>query len=439
MGHRRFIALASVVAAVAAALVVGSPVSSRPEAPAVAAAPAAFSGVDDDVRLNEIQVVGSHNSYKRMVSDPEEALRRSVISTAADLMQYQQDPLGTQFQSRKVRQIELDIFLDQSGGLYANPLLRGAAGVGAYDPRMNEPGIKALHIQDVDYATSCLTFIDCLTQVKTWSDANPSHVPIAILVELKDDPLDFPGFTFTTPEKWTAANIGSVDDEIRSVMDDSEILLPDDVRGANATLDEAVTTDGWPTLGETRGKVMFMMDNGGGYRTDYLSGHPTLEDRAMFTNANPGDPDAAFVKRNDPLDASIPGLVTDGYVVRTRSDADTIEARENNTGPRDAALASGAQWVSTDYPGPGLAVGFTTSYVVEIPGGTVARCNPVNGPPGCDSALLDTISTPPAPPTPSSTTSTIPVTTTTTATVVATEPDDAPAAVPVAGSASYTG
>ncbi len=432
MGHRRFIALAAAAAALAATVVVaGSPVSSRSSS---VAAPSSVAGVDDDVHLNEIQVVGSHNSYKTMVSDKEEALRRQFIDGAADLMQYQHEALGTQFQSRKVRQIELDVYLDQSGGLYADPLLRSAAGVGPYDPKMNQPGIKVLHIQDVDYASTCLTFVDCLTAIKTWSDANPSHVPIAVLVELKDDPLDFPGFTFTAPEKWTAATIGQVDDEIRSVMDPSDLLTPDDVRGSHPTLNEAVTTDGWPTLGASRGKTMFLMDNGGGYRSDYLNGHPNLEGRVLFTNADPGDPDAAFIKRNDPMDASIPGLVQQGYVVRTRSDADTVEARDNNTGPRDAALAGGAQWVSTDYEGPGLAVGFTTPYVVEIPGGTVARCNPVNAPPGCDSALLDTIYTPLAPPTTSTTTST----TTTSTTVVGTEPQ-ATGAVPVSGTASYTG
>lgn len=430
MGKRRIVALVSVVAALAgAALVTGAPVSSRPS---TADRAAAVAGVDDDVHLNEIQVVGSHNSYKKMVSPPEEALRRSVINGGADLMQYQHEPLGTQFQSRKVRQVEIDIYLDSAGGKYANPLLRSAAGVGPYDPKMNKPGIKVLHIQDVDYASTCLTFVDCLTQMKTWSDANPSHVPIAVLVELKDDPLDFPGFTFTTPEKFTAANIGSVDDEIRSVMDAGDLITPDDVRGSHPTLDEAVTTDGWPTLGASRGKFLFLMDNKGGYRTNYLNGHPNLENRVLFTNADPGDPDAGFVERNNSSDASIPGLVQSGYVVRTRADGDTKEARANDTGPRDAALASGAQWVSTDYEGPGLAVGFTTPYSVEIPGGTVARCNPVNGPPTCEAALLDTIYTPLAPPT----TTTVPTTTTT---VVATEPDAASGAVPVSGAASYTG
>jgi hypothetical protein len=432
MGHRRFVALVSAAAALAgAAVVVGSPVSSSPGAPA---RPAAVASIDDDVHLNEIQVVGSHNSYKKMVSDKEEALRRQFIDGAADLMQYQHEPLATQFQSRKVRQVEIDIYLDSAGGLYSNPLLRSAAGVGPYDPKMNEPGIKVLHIQDVDYASTCLTFVDCLTQMKAWSDANPSHVPIAVLVELKDDELDFPGFTFTSPEKFTASNIGTVDDEIRSVMGPDDLITPDDVRGSHATLDEAVTTDGWPTLGASRGKFLFLMDNKGGYRTNYLSGHPNLEGRVLFTNADPGDPDAGFVERNDSSDPSIPGLVQSGYVVRTRADGDTKEARDNNTGPRDAALASGAQWVSTDYEGPGLAVGFTTPYYVEIPGGTVARCNPVLDVPGCDSALLDTIYTPLAPPTSSTTTSS-----TTSTTVVGTEPSDATAAEPVSGSASYTG
>jgi len=392
MGHRRFVALASAAAALAAAaVVIGSPVSSRPTAPASSAA---VTGVDDDVHLNEIQVVGSHNSYKKMVSDKEEALRRQFINGAADLMQYQHEPLGTQFQSRKVRQIELDVYLDQSGGLYSNPLLRSAAGVGPYDPKMNEPGIKVLHIQDVDYASTCLTFVDCLQAIKTWSDANPSHVPIAVLVELKDDPLDFPGFTFTAPEKWTASNIGSIDDEIHSVMDDSELLRPDDVRGSHTTLNEAVTTDGWPTLGESRGKVMFMMDNGGGYRSNYLSGHPNLEDRVLFTNADPGDADAAFIKRNDPVGSltDIQSLIAQGYITRTRADADTVEARANTTTPRDDAFASGSTWVSSDFVVPGRAQTlFGSPYVVQIPGGTPARCNPINAPAWCTSAMVESL------------------------------------------------
>ena len=398
------------------------------------AAPNRSQAVDDAVHLNEIQVIGSHNSYHLVPPDAEVALRKSVIGAANDQMMYEHAPLPTQFQSEKVRQIELDVFRDDAGGKYYEPLIRGAAGLGPYDDAMKQPGIKVLHVQDVDYHSSCEALKTCLTQVKSWSDAHPTHAPIAILLELKDDPLKVGDYTFTTPDPWTTAAMDGLDAEIRDVFPEDQIITPDDVRGSAATLDEAVTTTGWPTLGASRGKVMFLMDNAGGYRTSYLSGHPNLEGRAIFTNANPGDPDAGFVKRNDPTDASIPDLVKAGYVVRTRADGDTMEARDNDTSKRDAALASGAQWVSTDYPVPGIAVGFTTDYVAAIPGGTVARCNPVNGPEGCVSAELDTVYTPLAPPptVPSSST-----TTTTTAPTDAVDPADG--AQPVDGSASYTG
>jgi len=70
-----------------------------------------------------------------------------------------------------------------------------------------------------------------------------------------------------------------------------------------------------------------------------------------------------------------------GFLVRTRADANTREARANDGVPRDTALAGGAQYVSTDYlwPDPRLAGG----YHVALPGGVFARCNPVRRPKGC--------------------------------------------------------
>ena len=36
-----------------------------------------------------------------------------------------------------------------------------------------------------------------------------------------------------------------------------DVLTPDDVRGHHATLPEAITQDGWPTLDSARGQVIF--------------------------------------------------------------------------------------------------------------------------------------------------------------------------------------
>jgi hypothetical protein len=79
-------------------------------------------------------------------------------------------------------------------------------------------------------------------------------------------------------------------------------------------------------------------------------------------------------------------------VVRTRSDADTVQARANDTTMRDAAIASGSTWVSSDFVVPGRSFG--NSYYVSIPGGTPARCNPINAPSWCTSDLIEALSAP---------------------------------------------
>jgi hypothetical protein len=116
----------------------------------------------------------------------------------------------------------------------------------------------------------------------------------------------------------------------------------------------------------------------------YTEGHPSLERRVLFTNSTPGTPDAAFVKMNNPLAPEITDLVRKGYLVRTMTDGGVKAVRENDTTRRDAAIKSGAQLLSTDYP---FAYQHPKSgYSVDLPGGGIARCNPVSAPPSCSAA-----------------------------------------------------
>jgi hypothetical protein len=352
--------------------------------------------MDSRVHLNQIQVVGSHNSYHLLATQAERDLRRQFIGDEENGLEYGHDPLDVQFSEQRVRQIELDVFDDPDGGLYAEPLIRQVTNGGPLPAAMSRPGMKVLHVQDVDYHSSCLTLIACLRTVKAWSTRNPRHAPIAILLELKDTPLVLGDFDFVEPPPFDAEALDRLDAEIRSVFPADRMITPDDVRGTRATLEEAVLGDGWPTLGDARGQVIFLMDNGGDYRTRYLAGHPSLRRRVLFTNSEPGQPDAAFLKRNDAIgsEADIRSLVEQGYVVRTRADADTAEARTGDTTTRDAALRSGAQWVSTDYPYRSESEVFETDYRVRLPGPGVARCNPVNGPDRCVDFWIDTVYAP---------------------------------------------
>jgi hypothetical protein len=254
-------------------------------------------------------------------------------------------------------------------------------------PELFAPGFKVLHVQDLDFDTTCLTFVACLETIRGWSEANVGHAPIMILVEAKDDPLPVNGFTIPLPIG--PSEFDALDAEIRSVFAPEQLITPDDVRGDRPTLEEAIHSDGWPTLGESRGRMLFMLDNEGQKRADYLAGHPELAGRVMFVSSLPGEEAAAFAKLNDPVGDFdlIQELVADGFVVRTRADSDTEQARTGDATWRDAALASGAQWVSSDYPVPDPRFG--TGYEVSIPNGVPGRCNPISAPAECASLDIE--------------------------------------------------
>ncbi|SEG55457.1 Phosphoinositide phospholipase C, Ca2+-dependent [Thermomonospora echinospora] len=373
-GRRRPPGRAAALAAIALAAAVALPAAQAGSAAARAVEP----------RLNQIQVIGTHNSYHIEPGPAEFGLMSTVAGAQAGGLQYSHPPLGQQFAGQHVRQIELDLYADPDGGRYARPAIRRLTGQPPeYDPRMREPGTKVLHVAGLDYRSNCLALTDCLAAVRDWSRGNPGHVPVAILLEFKDTlDLPVPGGVSIPLVTWTRERMLGVEEEIRSVFAPADLITPDTVRRPGRTLEQSVLEGGWPTLSAARGKVMFLMDNTGVHRDRYVTGNPGLEGRTLFTSSEPGRPDAAFIKRNDPA-PGIRDLVARGYLVRTRADADTAQARSGDTTTRDTALATGAQWVSTDYPVPGLAARFGTGYYAALPGFVPVRCNPVNAPAGC--------------------------------------------------------
>jgi hypothetical protein len=341
------------------------------------------------VAINQVQYLGTHNSYHMRIRDDIFQILLSFIPELAPTLDYSQVPLTEQFESQGVRHIELDVFRDPEGGLYADrhALVLFEEDIASGIPQLSEPGLKVLHVQEIDYQTSCYTFVACLKEVKAWSDSNPDHLPIMVLVEAKDEVIDDPlDLSFSIPLPIDESALDNIDSEILSVFPGAQLITPDFVRGERGSLEEAVLEDGWPLLQEARGRIMFALDNGGATRDMYTDGHPSLEGRVMFTNSAPGTPEAAFIKQNDPSDfMAIQQLVQQGYMVRTRADADTEQARTGDTTRREAALESGAHFISTDYPVPDLRF---SDYQVQIPGDNIARCNPVNAGTDCDDSNL---------------------------------------------------
>ncbi len=340
----------------------------------------------ESLKLNQIQVIGTHNSYHAGIAPSEAKLWQMKDPEVFTGLDYRHEPLSQQLDAG-VRQIELDIFADSQGGRFAHPAgprMVAEANLPPdppFDPQgvMLQPDFKVMHVQDIDYRSVCQPFIACLREVRAWSHAHPHHIPIFILIETKQKSSEG-SMQLTPAEPFTPAVFDALDAEIRSVFRSDKLITPDDVRGSYGTLNQAVLAGNWPTLKKARGKVVFLMDQRWAGPV-YLDGHPSLRGRVLFTNAVPGEPDAAFTEFNDGPADTITEFVRKGYLVRTRTDDSTREARINDTRRRDAMMASGAQILSTDYPASEPAR-WEGHYSVSLPGNVPARCNPVNAPPG---------------------------------------------------------
>jgi hypothetical protein len=383
------------VAALALAGCAHAPMQARcdlaaPSADKAGGAACAVRWMDRNLRLNDLVSGGTHNSYKQAIPPALFALVKAANSKAAATLEYQHPPLTDELDDG-ARQIELDVYYDPQGGRYANPV--GARSTGevlpaSFTEAMAKPGFKVLHVQDIDFHSSCFTFVACLGLVRVWSQAHAGHTPILIMLNAKDDPSPAPGGVDAL--KFDAAAYDALDREIASVFPRSELITPDDVQGRYPTLRDAVLAGNWPKLKAARGKVLFALDEGPAKVAVYRGARGSLEGRLMFINTDETSPAAAYMTLNDPIrdGARIRAAVASGFIVRTRADADTMQARANSTASRDAAFASGAQWVSTDYRHPDQRFG---PYEARLPGKEVTACNPVRAATKCGGLAVESL------------------------------------------------
>lgn len=287
--------------------------------------------MDDTLRLDHVQALGTHNSY-HIAPDP------------VDLPEwdYTHPPLGEQL-SRGVRQFELDL------------------NVNVFDERF-----EVYHIIRIDDGTTCFLFTECLQDMKDWSDDNRAHHPIAVMIELKD------GFDAGYAETF----FDLFESEISSVWPEDRIVTPDLVRREHDTVGAGIAAHGWPTLGELRGRILFFILDTNEHRTFYTSNDRTLEGRLAFVNSSPGSPYAAVAVYDNPIrDASeIAAANAANMLVRTRIDGDGP-----NIDPArlSAAMSAGPHFLSSDDPAASLS------------DGAPSRCNPVTAPAGCTSAAIE--------------------------------------------------
>ncbi len=337
----------------------------------------AWSGL----RLNEVQVIGTHNSYKLAIQ-PELMEAMANVNRNARSLDYQHLSLTDQL-NLGVRNLELDVYWDPEGGRYADPLgnrMLRALGVEPWpvDPAdaraLAEPGFKVIHDADFDFRTHHVRLEDALAELASWTDANPTHIPVVVTMNMKQGRTSVPGAV--EPAPFDAKAHRAINEVLRSTLA-HRLLRPDDVRRGHPTLRSALEARGWPGIDAVRGTYLFVLDHGGETMATYLAEFPNLEGAAFFTVSAPGEATSAVLVINDPVrdEARIRDLVRRGYLIRTRADAGTTEAGEESLLRFEAAQRSGAQVITTDYPIPDRRI--SDRYFVRFGKGAFIRQRPV--------------------------------------------------------------
>jgi hypothetical protein len=282
-------------------------------------------------RLDDLHWLGTHNSYH---------VRPDREVTPGEPADYAHPPIPVQLSKEGVRSLELDTW--------------------------NAPDFPVFHSLIVDTGSTCPTLPDCFATIDRWLRAHPKSQPLALFVEGKVLPVNANPSVQAALDaaaaegqitSWDAAGFDRLDALVRRSFG-KRLITPDAVRGKRPTLRDAVVHDGWPEVSKSRGKVVVTLIGRPEELALYRQGAPSLEGRAMFANAPATDPAAAVISRDVPdAEAGIDRLVRQHFIVKTRADVDGVQARANDHSRADAALASGAQIVVTDYPVPDPAIG----------------------------------------------------------------------------------
>ncbi len=295
----------------------------------------------DDLPLNQVQMVGTHNSYH-------------VATTASPTRADTKAPFGEQFDFQGVRHIELDVYT--WGGEF-----------------------RVMHTPVIDAGSQCVTLSKCLDAIARWSDSHPGHDPIMVFLDLKYDKI----FNFFLP--LTAGDIDRLSAVTVQALGGSRLVTGSELRAGRASIEQRVAEVGWPRVGELRGRVMAVVidDNfaaklapGADVGGDVLLG-------GAERSENWGG-DVMFAQVADPSDQKgISRALQRGMLVRTFADEDLVQVRANNGGRADRAFASGAQLIATDQPAdrrPEAPHSLPGGYGVVTPSGAPLVCDRVTRP-----------------------------------------------------------
>lgn len=284
--------------------------------------------IEDGVKYNEVAFIGTHNSYQ--IEATEEFLK---LYNAVDVVtfgiidgetaDFTMDTLTEQMQLG-IRNFEIDI----------ETIITD-----------DEIGFVVSHSPLLDNTSSCYDFEKALEEIKMWSDANPNHLPISIIIEPKEFLLPIGGM-----RNFNLEYANAFDALLREKLGET-LLTPSEMMSEYASLKEMREADGWLPLEDTLGKVLVLMHDTA-VTEDYINQDVSIKSQAMFPMLRFDDRNetyTSFIICNDPEDAlenKSEAIDECNLIVRTRADSYPTFSDERY----ELANQCGSQIISTDYP-----------------------------------------------------------------------------------------
>lgn len=300
------------------------------------------------MKFNEISFIATHNSYQTPAIDETKKVYQGLSELtfgliAANTGDFWSETL-TQQLNCGIRSFEMDIeTFDRDG----------------------EISFTCMHSPYIEMATSCYDFALAMKEISMWSDNNPDHLPITIIIEPKGLFIPLEDMEF-----FKLDYAGELDNVLRKTLGD-KLFTPADMLRDYSSFGEMRKADDWCRVSDMLGKVLVLMHECD-VTEEYIETDPSIKSQAMFPMLREGDIDrdcTSIILCNKPekLLKLKADLDERNILVRTRTDefvSVTEERREN-------ALKSNALIISTDYP---VRTDNTAeSYVVSFGGNKTVR------------------------------------------------------------------
>ncbi len=302
--------------------------------------------ISDGVKYNEIAFLGTHNSYQIKAIEEFRKLYNYIDiltfgTVKGEKANFSMDTLTQQLELG-IRNIEIDI---------------------ETVVKKNNISFIVSHDPLMDNASSCYDFATALEEIKLWSDANPNHLPVSIIIEPKEDLLPINGI-----KNFSLKYSVFLDELIREKLGDA-LLTPAEMTEGFSSFKEMRENNGWLPLEKTLGKVLVLLHDTE-VTDEYINRDVSIKSQAMFPMLSFDDRDESYTsfilcnKTNTAIENKAEAIDRCNLIVRTRADK-YLEFSDERYALTDTC---GSQIISTDYP---IRVEENKNHVYSFDGYTV--------------------------------------------------------------------